>query len=70
MKSINLDWLIETFNASKNKSTFFKNLERLSGTKKMQEQIESGMTTAEIRKTWKNDIESFKKTRAKYLIYN
>lgn len=67
---INLDWLIETYNFSQNKSAFFKNLERLSGTKKMQEQIESGMTTEQIRKTWKNDIESFKKIRSKYLIYN
>jgi len=67
---INLDWLIEAYNSSMNKTTFFKNLERLAGTKKMQEQIESGMTTSEIRKTWQKDIESFKKTRSKYLIYN
>ncbi len=33
-------------------------------------QLESGMTSEEIRTTWQKDIDSFKKIRSKYLIYN
>ena len=68
---INLDWIINAYNLSKNKSVFLNTfMVKLAGTKKLQEQIESGMTTEEIRKTWQKDIERFQKIRSKYLIYN
>lgn len=49
-----------------NKNNFF---EKLAGTSKLRTQILEGKTEDEIRKTWKNGIEQFKKTRSKYLIY-
>ena len=42
---------------------------KLAGTKKLQEQIEAGMTEKEIRKTWQEGLEQFKEVRKKYLIY-
>lgn len=68
---INLNWLIEAYNSSKEKEKFFNSfMPKLAGTKKLQEQIAKGMSSDEIKKTWQKDIESFKKVRAKYLIYN
>ncbi|WP_117884273.1 exo-beta-N-acetylmuramidase NamZ family protein [Aureibaculum luteum] len=71
LNSINLEWLIETYNKSKDKENFFNSfMPKLAGTKKMQQQIEQGLTSNEIKKTWQADIENFKKIRLKYLIYN
>ena len=66
-----MEWLIETFNESKDKENFFNSfMPKLAGTKKMQQQIEQGLSSEEIKKTWQADIENFKKIRLKYLIYN
>ena len=67
---INLTWIINAYNQLKDKDDFFNNFfVKLSGTKKLQQQIEQGMTEDEIRATWSDDLESFKKVREKYLIY-
>ena len=36
----------------------------------LQKQIEQGMTNEEIKATWQDDLENFKKIREKYLIYD
>jgi uncharacterized protein YbbC (DUF1343 family) len=41
----------------------------LAGTQKLRQQIETGMTEAEIRLTWQKDLSSFQKTRKLYLLY-
>jgi uncharacterized protein YbbC (DUF1343 family) len=65
-----LQWLIYAYNNSPDKTFFFNRFFRnLSGNKVLKEQIEQGLTEEKIRETWKNDIESFKKIRSKYLIY-
>ncbi len=43
--------------------------EKLAGTDKLRKQIEKGLTEEEIRETWQEDIEGFKKIRKKYLLY-
>ncbi|MBJ2176532.1 DUF1343 domain-containing protein [Aureibaculum sp. A20] len=71
LNSINLEWLIETYNESKDKENFFNSfMPKLAGTKKMQQQIEQGLSSDEIKKTWQADIANFKKIRLKYLMYN
>lgn len=40
-------------------------LHQISGTKKLREQIEAGMTEKEIRKTWQEGLEQFKEIRGK-----
>ncbi len=67
-----LKWIIKSYQNSIDKSLFFNtnNFTKHAGTATLQKQIESGMTDAEIKATWQNDLEIFKKTRAKYLIYN
>jgi uncharacterized protein YbbC (DUF1343 family) len=67
-----LKWIIKAYKNSIDKSLFFNtdNFTKHAGTVTLQKQIESGMTEAEIKATWQKDLESFKKTRSKYLIYN
>ncbi|MBX9806783.1 MAG: DUF1343 domain-containing protein, partial [Flavobacteriaceae bacterium] len=70
LDKIELKWLIKTYNTTSDKSRFFnKFFTRLAGTKKLQEQIETGVSEEEIRNSWKEGLDNFKKIRAKYLIY-
>ncbi len=41
----------------------------LAGTDQLRKQINQGMTEEEIRKTWENDLEKYRQTRSKYLLY-
>ncbi len=43
---------------------------RLAGTAKLRDQINAGWTAKEIRETWREDLEEFKKIRQKYLLYD
>lgn len=67
---IHLEWLIQAYNHTKNKSDFFNNFfTKLAGTKKLQRQIENGLTAEEIRESWQPELKKFKETRKKYLLY-
>lgn len=68
--TINLNWLIKAYEATDNKAKFFNSFfTKLAGTKKLQEQIISGKSIKDINTSWQDDLDEFKKTRAKYLIY-
>jgi uncharacterized protein YbbC (DUF1343 family) len=43
--------------------------DKLAGGEKLKQQIKSGLSAEEIRKTWKEDLENFRKIRTKYLLY-
>ena len=67
---INLEWLIEAYNHTADKSKFFKAFfTKLAGGTELQKQIEAGLSEVEIRESWKNNLEDFKSTREKYLLY-
>jgi uncharacterized protein YbbC (DUF1343 family) len=67
---LELKWLIKAYNSTSDKSKFFNPFfTKLAGTKKLQPQIESGISEEEIRKSWEKDLDEFKKMRKKYLIY-
>lgn len=72
MNLVSLKWIIDAYNNSTDKSKVFltSGFTKHAGTEKLQKQIVSGMSEAEIKKTWQPAIEDFKKIRAKYLIYN
>jgi len=36
----------------------------------LQKQIEAGLNEAAIKATWQEDLDAFKMTRRKYVIYN
>ncbi|MBT0608855.1 exo-beta-N-acetylmuramidase NamZ family protein [Aequorivita echinoideorum] len=70
LSKINLEWLIDAYNANGKKKEFFNSFfVKLAGTDKLQKQIESGMSAEEIRNSWKEGLAGFMKIRQKYLLY-
>lgn len=67
---INIEWLVQAYNWYPNKDKFFTDFfEKLAGTTQLREQIDEGLTAAEIHASWQHDIDDFKKIRKKYLLY-
>ena len=70
LKQLELKWLIKAYQNTSDKTKFFNPFfTKLAGTKKLQQQIESGTSEENIRKSWTKDLEAFKKMRVKYLLY-
>ncbi len=70
LSKINLEWLIDAYNANGKKSDFFNSFfVKLAGTDKLQQQIEQGLSAEEIRNSWKDGLAVFQKIREKYLLY-
>jgi uncharacterized protein YbbC (DUF1343 family) len=67
---LELKWLIKAYNETADKSKFFTPFfTKLAGTKKLQQQIEAGISETEIRKSWEQGLSDFKTMRKKYLLY-
>ena len=71
-RSFTLKYIIDAYKNTINKNKFFNssNFTTHAGTEKLQKQIESGWNEKEIKLSWQEDLEAFKKTRSKYLIYD
>jgi len=70
VKQLELKWLIKAYQATSDKSKFFNDFfTKLAGTKKLQQQIEAGISENDIRNSWKKGIQDFKTMRKSYLIY-
>jgi len=70
LNQLELKWLLKAYNETSDKSKFFNSFFiKLAGTKKLQEQIEAGISEKEIRKSWESGLNEFKFIRKKYLIY-
>lgn len=76
-KEINLQWIIECYQAYPRKEIFFDasqskqigNFDKLAGNSLLRKQIIAGITEKEIRKSWEPALSEFKKKRIKYLLY-
>jgi len=65
-----VQWLIFAYNNSPDKDGFFnKFFYNLSGNADLQSQIENGLSEKAIRQGWQYDLESYKKIRKEYLLY-
>ena len=70
LTQLELKWLIKAYQNTADKTTFFNAFfTKLAGTKKLQTQIENGVSENKIRQSWQKDLTAFKKMRTKYLIY-
>jgi uncharacterized protein YbbC (DUF1343 family) len=70
LTTINLNWLIDAYNQSKEKEDFFNNFfDKLAGTDKLRLQIIEGKTAKVIKDSWQEGLNSFKKIRVEYLLY-
>jgi uncharacterized protein YbbC (DUF1343 family) len=70
---INLNWLIEAKRYLGDSIPFINQpnfFDRLAGTSELRRQIYDGWSAREIRQTWKEGIQDFRKIRAKYLLYD
>lgn len=69
---IHLEWLSKAYKEYPLKEEFFLTngfFNLLAGNTLLKEQISLGKDVSEIRKTWFDDLSTFKKTREKYLLY-
>jgi len=70
LNELHLEWLIQAYKDYPDKTKFFSSFfKKLSGTAKLQEQIEAGMSEAAIKASWQPGLERFKEVRKKYLLY-
>ena len=76
LSEMNLSWLLEFYRryhvAPKVSTPFFNTnnfFAKLAGTDQLQQQIEAGMSEADIKATWQEGLEVYKKMREQYLLY-
>ena len=69
LNKLDLSYLLKAYQQNTSKEFFNNFFTKLAGTERLQGQIEQGLSEKEIRKTWVQDLISFKKIRKKYLIY-
>ncbi|MGN7812366.1 exo-beta-N-acetylmuramidase NamZ family protein [Flavobacterium sp. 22076] len=70
LTQLELKWLIKAYQNTSDKTKFFNAFfTKLAGTKKLQQQIESGVSEKDIRSSWKKDLEAFLIMRKPYLLY-
>lgn len=71
-KRLNLNYFLDAYHKSPNQQKFFlKNrfIDKLAGSDKLRKQVVSGASEAQIRKSWRKDLDHFKRIRKKYLLY-
>jgi len=67
-----LKYVLDFYNLAPDKTKFFlatKHFDYLAGTDELKKQILAGMTEAQIRETWKEDLKNYAALRTKYLLY-
>jgi len=71
INKLEIKWLIKAYNSTADKTKFFdkRKFAIRAGNEKLQQQIEAGISEEEIRNSWKEGLENFKKMRKQYLIY-
>lgn len=72
-QTFTLSYFLDFYNKTPDKSKFFARPEffdKLAGTDLLREQILAGLSEEEIRESWQDDLNEYKKMRAKYLLYN
>lgn len=69
---VQLKFLLEAYRLFPEKDSFFRSgnsFNRLAGTDSLMKQIKAGLSEDAIRKSWGKDLNTFKQTRKKYLLY-
>jgi uncharacterized protein YbbC (DUF1343 family) len=69
---LDLKWLLTMYKAFPGEEKFFSSplfFDKLAGTKELRVQVVQGIDEFEIRKSWQDDLNSYKEIRKKYLLY-
>ena len=66
-----LKYIMDAYHNATDKTKVFNtaNFTTHAGTATLQKQIEEGLTEAEIKATWKDDLDAYKNVRRQYLLY-
>jgi len=68
---LELSYVIDFYHKWEGEESFFTNyFNTLAGTGKLRKQIEEGMSSDQIRKSWQTDLDNYIKMRSGYLLYN
>ncbi len=69
-KKIQLKWILKAYKLYPDKTHFFRDFfNLLAGTKDLMQQIKDGWSAKKIKPSWQPELNQFKKTRKKYLLY-
>lgn len=69
-QGVTLKYLIQMYQAFPDKEKFFiPYFDKLAGNTKLKEQVRAGLSEAEIKESWKPELDAFRATRSKYLLY-
>lgn len=69
-RKLDLKYLLNLYQAYPDKEKFFiASFDRLAGNTILKQQIKDGLTEAQIKETWKVDLDIFKAKRKQYLLY-
>lgn len=69
---LNLFYLLQAYTHFSDKENFFLSnhfVDKLAGSQQLREQITAGWTAEQIRASWQEELDKFKATRSKYLLY-
>ncbi|BAO76652.1 exo-beta-N-acetylmuramidase NamZ domain-containing protein [Winogradskyella sp. PG-2] len=71
-RSFTLSYIMDAYKNATDKSKVFNtsNFTTHAGTEKLQKQIQAGLTEAEIKLSWQEDLKTYKKMRSQYMIYD
>ena len=70
LNEINLNYIIDAYNSSSDKTNFFNNyFIKISGDENLKKNIVLGKSSYNIKKEWAKGINRFKKLRKKYFLY-
>jgi uncharacterized protein YbbC (DUF1343 family) len=70
LSHFSLKYVTDFYQKATSKDKFFNSFfDKLAGNDKLRTQIQSGMSEAQIRETWKEDLAAYKALRQKYLLY-
>lgn len=71
-QTFSLRYLLDFYHRTPDKSAFFTRadfFDKLAGTDQLRKQIIAGWTEAEIRASWREDLDTYKTMRIQYLLY-
>lgn len=71
-KRLNLSHLLHAYNNYSDQANFFLPnhfVDKLAGSSQLRERITAGWTEEQIRASWQEDLENFKRVREQYLLY-
>lgn len=69
-RKLYIEWFELLMSACPDKNAFFNSFfDKLAGTASLRQQILTGVSSENIRKSWQPGLENFKKSRSKYMLY-